>query len=319
MDSFIFYGDYAKQIQSDNLSQIIGGNQIILDGLQTAAVEECKSYLRQKYDIENAFQVTSQFVKTNSYKAGQTVYLNALGYDGSLPYAIGAQVLQDGNIYQCTTAITQGEPFTKSHWSLIGVQYSTYRSIVPNPIYDSQYVYAIDDKAFWNNANYTCKLTTQILDHEAKLQINDASRSNVVNISPNDPIKGSQYWGVGVSYSVPANTEISNTDYWLPGDARDQKLLEICIKIILYHAHIRISPRNIPELREVNYMGQREDRILAKDRVIYPTYSALGWLQAAATGTDITPQLPMIQTAQGNPSQGRRIRFGGNSKLINQY
>jgi len=47
MDSFIFYGDYAKQIQADNLLQVIGNDLTILDSIQLAAVEECVSYLKQ--------------------------------------------------------------------------------------------------------------------------------------------------------------------------------------------------------------------------------------------------------------------------------
>jgi hypothetical protein len=88
----------------------------------------------------------------------------------------------------------------------------------------------------------------------------------------------------------------------------------ICIDIALYHLHARISPVNVPELRIHRYMGLAEDRAMKAGRVIYPTYSALGWLQAAADGTDITPELPKLQ-----PAKGARIRYGGNPKLINSY
>lgn len=314
MDSFLFYGDYAKQIQSENLQQIIGGNQSVLDAIQKAAVEECVSYLKQKYDISQALQITPQHNKTQTYKAGQTVYLNAIVYSATSTYALGALVLQAGNVYKCTTAITVAEAFTAAKWGLIGAQYTTYYALFPNQIFNYLAVYSVGSQVFWKNKVYTCRIATQILDHEALLQIGRAESEQIVNVFPDDPIKGVQYWGAGVPYSVPANTEISNATYWTQGDSRDQKLLTICIDIALYHAHSRISPRNIPEFRAHRYIGLPEDRISLAGRIIYPTYSALGWLQAAATGLDITPNLPTIQ-----PKAGQRIRFGGNMKNQNIY
>lgn len=314
MDSFLFYGDYAKQIQSENLQQIIGGNQSVLDAIQKAAVEECESYLKQKYDTSQALKATSQHNKTLTYKAGQTVYLNAVAYSATSTYALGALVLQAGNIYRCTTAITVGEAFNATKWGLVGLQYATYYALFPNQIFNYLAVYSVGSQVFWKDKIYTCKIATQILDHEALLQIGRAESEQVVNIFPDDPVKGVQYWDAGTSYSVPTNTEISNVNYWVQGDNRDQKLLTICIDIALYHAHSRISPRNIPEFRVHRYIGLSEDRILLAGRVIYPTYSALGWLQAAATGLDITPNMPVIQ-----PKTGQRIRFGGNMKNQNTY
>ena len=97
------------------------------------------------------------------------------------------------------------------------------------------------------------------------------------------------------------------------GEDRDQQLLAVAVDIALYHLHSRIAPRNIPELRVYNYMGNPEDRTIVMGDVKYPVYSALGWLQACAQG-DITPALEKII-----PLQGTRIRFGGNTKNINQY
>ena len=314
MDSFLFYGDYNRQIQTDNLQQVIGGNQTILDSIQQAAVEECNSYLKQKYDTSKALQNTVQFDLTKTYAAGQTVYLNALAYDPTKTYELNSQCVQDSKVYKCSTVITIREPFNIAHWTLIGDQYSIYYALAPNDIFDYQKIYTTGDEVFWNDKKYTCRIKTAILDHEAQLQINQSAQPQIVNIFPDDQVYGVQYWGTGTTYSVPANTLISNTVYWTPGDNRDQKLLETCIKIALYHAHIRISPRNIPEMRVTNYMGEKDDRILANGRVIYPTYSALGWLQAAAAGIDIVPELPLIQ-----PTQGARVRYGGNQKNINSY
>jgi hypothetical protein len=312
MDSFIFYGDYAKQIQTDNLQQIIGENQSILDSIQKAAVEECVSYLKQKYDVSQAFQPVAQHDKTKIYKAGQTVYLNAPAYSATSTYALGVQVLQSGNIYSCSTAITVAEVWTVGHWLLIGPQYSTYYALFPYEAFNYQKVYAVGDQVFWKDKIYTCRITTSILDHEALLQIGQSGTNQILNVFPDYPVNNN--WSSGVAYSVPISTLITNTTYWTPGDNRDQKLLEVCINIVLYKAHLRISPRNVPELRVIQYMGNAEDREIRGQRILYPTYCALGWLQAATIGNDITPSLPLLQ-----PAQGSRIIYGGNVKLINNY
>jgi hypothetical protein len=313
MDSFIFYGDYAKSIQVDNLQQTIGADLTILDSIQKAAVEECMSYLKQKYDVSQAFQPITQHDKTKTYKAGQTVYLNAAAYSATSNYALGVMVLQAGSVYVCTTAIIAHEAFTAAHWTLIGLQYSIYYAAFPNDVFDYQTIYAVGDQVFWKDKVYTCRIATSILDHEAMLQIGQSGINQIRNIFPNDATSGSQYWGSGVAYSVAVNTAITDTK-WTLGDNRDQKLLEVCINIVLYKAHLRISPRNVPELRVIQYMGNAEDREIRGQRVLYPTYCSLGWLQAAAIGDDITPSLPILQ-----PLQGSRIRFGGNQKLINSY
>jgi hypothetical protein len=310
MDSFIFIGDYAKQIQSDNLSQIIGGNQTILDGIQRAAVEECVSYLKQKFDVSKAFQHITQHDNAKAYKAGQTVYLNAAVYDPTKTYALDAQVLQAGSIYKCTTAIVAAEAFTPGHWGLVGTQYAIYFAAYPKYIFDYEENYKVGSQVFWKDKVYTCRVASSIMDHQSLLQSNRAGSDIVTNSFPDQSV---QQWGAGDIYEIVVNTEISDAK-WTLGDNRDQKLLQICIDIALYHAHSRISPKNIPDLRAIRYIGDPGDRVLVYNSPIkYPAYSALGWLQCAAKG-ELTPELPMIQ-----PKQGRRIRFGGNQKIQNQY
>ena len=314
MDSYICYGDYIKQIQSDNLNQVIGGNQSVIDGIQTAAVAECISYLQQKYDTSKEFRNTVQWSATPTYTAGRVVYLNATAYNPALTYAIGVQTLYNGNVYECTTTISAPEAFTIGHWTLLGVQYEIFNSVYPQPIFNYLTIYKVGDQVFWNDKTYTCKIKTQVLSHDDLLQIGQTLQTNIVNTFPDDTVNGVKYWGVGTDYNVPASTDILNTTYWAQGDTRDQKLLMVCIDIALFHAHSRISPRNIPDLRLTRYMGEPHDRHAKGQIISYPTYCALGWLQNAARGNDITPALPLLQ-----PLQGKRIRYGGNTKAINTY
>lgn len=310
MDSFLFIGDYAKAIQSDNLTQIIGNNRTILNDTQLAAVEECASYLRQKYDVTQALQSISIWDKTKAYKAGQTVYLDASGYSATSLYALGVLVLQSGNIYKCTTAITVIEAFTPAHWTLVGAQYDKFYALFPFDIFDVEKRYLKGDQVFWQDKTYVCQVPSLLMDHQALLNVNVAGFPNVLNSFPDvDPVQ----WGAGTTYSVVTNTDILNATYWTPGDNRDQKLLMTCVDVALYHLHARISPKAIPDLRTHRYSGMPEDRVIFQGKVIYPSYSALGWLQGASTG-GLTPQMALIQ-----PKEGRRIRFGGNQKTNNLY
>ena len=310
-DSFLFIGDYAKAIQSDNLSQVIGGQSAILADIQLAAIEECVSYLRQKFDVSFAFTPISKWDRTQTYNAGKTIYLDASVYSASATYALKSLCLQAGNVYQCSTAITVAEAFNAAHWTLLGAQYTKYYAKMPEQLFQQYQIYKKGDKVFWNNKTYECYIPSTLLDHQAALNINEAGSPVVNNAFPD--ADGQTQWINGTAYSVPADTEITNTTYWSEGDARDQKLLMTCVDIALFHIHARISPRNIPELRTHRYSGMPEDRTAFGGRIIYPTYSALGWLQGCGRG-DITPELPILQ-----PKQGRRIRFGGNQKLVNSY
>ena len=314
MDSFIFLADYDKHIQADNLTQVIGNKTDVLNGVQMIAVEECKSYLRAKYDISNAFTSITQHNSTNTYNAGQTVYLNATAYNALSTYALGSNVLQNGNIYKCTTAITIPEAFSASHWTLINSQYAKYYAIAPHAAFDYYGVYFVGDEVTYKNKVYTCKVNSSMLTHSQQLQNENNPITKVFNVFPDDPTNGASYWGTGTAYVIPANTEITNTTYWAEGDSRNQKLLQICIDIVLYHVHRRISPQNIPAIRVIQYMGNPEDRETRGQRVLYPTYCALGWLQACAIGIDISPDLPVLQ-----PTQGTHIIFGGNVKNKNSY
>ena len=316
MDSFLFIGDFKSQIQADNLNQIIGGNNSILENIQNAAIEECSSYLKGKYDISNAMKPITQHDKTKIYKAGATVYLNAPAYSPTSTYpTIGTLTLQNGYIYSSNVAITIAEAFTIAHWTLLGSQYDIFNAIQPQETFDYLQFYRIGDIVFWKDNIYTAKQETQVLDHQSKLNVGVQTPSDIINVFPCDPVSGKQYWGDGVTYSVPTSTLITNATYWKLGDNRDQKLLQVCVDIALYHAHCRISPRNIPDLRVIRYMGEAENRISVYNQPIkYPIYCALGWLQSVRYGQDITPSMPEIQ-----PISGQRILAGSNVKNNNFY
>lgn len=293
--AYLIAKDLSKQIQSENLNAIIGGDTSIITGAELAAMAEAQSYLTQRYDISREFADLLQWDRTQIYKAINRVYLNANAYSASNTYAVNSLVLQAGSVYKCTTAITVAEAFNVAKWALLGLQYDLYFAKTPYPEFDYSNLYNVGDRVFWNNKTYTCLIATKIMGQSSAIQYNKTQNLPYPNVAPDDVSLGAQYWGTGTAYTVPAATDISNTTYWTAGDNRSQQLVLYIIDIALYHVHSRISPRNIPDLRVKRY----DD--------------AIKWLKMAAKG-DITPNLPMIK-----PEQGQRIRFGGGIKLINSY
>lgn len=72
-------------------------------------------------------------------------------------------------------------------------------------------------------------------------------------------------------------------------------VIQRLVDVMLYHAHSRIMPDNIPELREKRYNN------------------AINWLEKVASGY-IAPQLPLKETDPTNP-----LRYGNSSTTENKY
>jgi len=291
--AFLLSSDYKKQIQSDNLAQIIGNDSSIQTAAELTAIEEVESYLIQKYDVAKEFQDLLVFNPANTYKASNRVYLDASIYVSTTNYVVGNAVIYSGNYYICTTNTTG--TFDVSKWQLINPQYTICYAKYPYPVFDYSTQYAVGNQVFWKDKTYTCLIATQPLDQSSALQFQTYHNLPLLNVAPDNINNGSLYWGTGVNYSILANTSITDTTYWIQGDNRSQQLVTYLVDICLYHLHSRISPRNIPDLRVKRY----DD--------------AKSWLKAVGKG-DVTANLPLLK-----PSTGNRIRYGGNIRNINFY
>lgn len=268
--------DYRIQIQSDNLNQIISNDDSVRLNAESAALAKMISKLTQKYDVSDEFRDTVVYSPTvATYKAKTLVYLDATAYSAASVYPLNSLVLQAGNVYKCTTAILVAEPFDITKWQLLGAQYDLFNGILPNEEFDYYKQYKASNVVFWKDKKYTAAVDT-------------------IGTFPDDADNGTYFWGVGVSYAIPAQS-VLNTTYFAPGDNRSYQLVEILVDITLYNIHSRISPHNIPDLRVKRY----DD--------------AMKMLKEFAEGIS-TLDMPVIQ-----PKQGRRIRFGSNKKNINNY
>jgi len=291
---YLIKNDYISKIQVTNLNQVIQNSDEILNKCERIAQEEAIAHLVQKYEVDSEFTDTSEWMRGLTYYASNRVYLDADTYVTTNSYTINSLTLYNNQVYICTGATTG--TFDASKWTLLGDRYDTFYAIYPKPLFNVYNYYKVGDQVFWKNRIYTCKQETIILGQNTQLQYGNYSNLPLQNVFPDDPINGANAWTPNVSeYTVPSNTSITNTTYWKKGDNRNQFMLSTMISIVLFYAHQSIAPRNIP------------------DRIINAYTKAITDLTMAARG-EITLRLPLIQ-----PKSGSRIRYGGNTKSINNY
>ncbi|MFB6456559.1 phage protein Gp36 family protein [Chitinophaga sp. Hz27] len=290
--SYIVQADFKKQIQLENLNQIIGSDQSILNSSIQAAQSECTSYLIQKYNLTAEITDLLPWSPIVIYSAAQRVTVDYQSYDGNNIYAVNDCVTYQSSGYICTESTTGS--FDPSKWVSLGQQFAIYHGTMPNPLFNVYNTYKVGDVVYWTGNTYTCQKATVNASHEGLLQVGFYQNAPLPNIFPDDPATGVIYWGQPTPYTIPAGTLPTNNK-WTLGDNRDQQLVLYMIDIALYHVHSRISPRNIPDLRVKRY----DD--------------AVAWLKNAKNG-EVTAAMPSKQ-----PRQGGRIRYGGVVKNNNIY
>jgi hypothetical protein len=331
--------DYYAYIQADNLQQVIRADDSLRLQAERGAEAKINEYLVQKYDLKKEFKDLSKYSKS-VVRAGELVDLNYSEYNPLLTYSIDSFVSVLGKSYICITAITVPEPFNVLKWLFIGNQYDLYNVPYPYPLFQYENFYNVGDKVFYDNKVYKCKVASVVPSQNSVLQNGTQSNKVSINVFPDSKLNGVTYWGLGIPYlfsNLPVNSKptnfsnySNNTTYlignrvnfnstiyeciknslsispdsdisrwqpvsWLSGDNRNLSLVECYIDIVLYKLHKGIAPRNIPDLRVKAY----DD--------------AITWLDKCADGR-ITLDVQKLQ-----PSQGNKIRFGGNSKRINNY
>jgi phage gp36-like protein len=341
--SFLRARDYLPQIQTTILSQLTKGDALVQADAEEDAREEISSYLRQRFDLTTAFADTVVFDPDAVYNAGQLVELNYPAWT-SQNYTAGALVsYTDGNAYLCTTnTVSDAVPTNTSYWALLGVNYSLYNIPYPYPVFDvNNGNYVKGSIVFWKNKIYECLIPSQGFYQTSLIQFEAQQKVPLLNVFPDDPVKRLIYWGTGTLYSVadlhPQQTAQNTTAWsnittysknqlvsynnqlwqsvvnsntgntpgadilnwqpasWAYGDNRDRSLVKNMVDVALFTLHANIAPQNIPALRQSRYA------------------KAIEWCVAVAKG-DVTPDLPVLQ-----PTQGGRIRIGGNIKLENTW
>ena len=278
---YLIQNDFKKAIQLGNLAAVIGSDYSIINSWLLTAQEKATSYLTQKYQTEAEFTETSIWDGSATYNAADRVYLDAPVYDATKSYTTGRYTVYANNFYIASNSST-AIAFNSANWTLIAPQYTIYYAAYPHPLFNINTFYNIGDQVYWMGKSYTALQPSATYDATYRLQI--GLPIPPINYFPGTP--GYPQWDNGITYTVPANTLITNSTYWTQGDNRGQQMLQTCINLVLYYAHARISPMNIPNHIKENYT------------------ESVNWLVDAGDGK-VTPKLLRRQ-----PNQGNKIRYG---------
>lgn len=256
---YLTFADYRKQIQGDNLMQVISADLTILQTAELQAIDEAFGFLGQKYDTALEFRSTENWGAAGIYAATDRVCLDAAAFTPTSAYAAGSLALYNGGIYSALAPVAAG-PFTPVQWLYLGQQYAIFYGKKPAPGFDYRTPYSLGAQVYWKGSIYT-------------------AAKNTVDVFPDGPYSAED-WGIGVAYQIPAGTLPTNANCWIAGDNRSASVVMCVVDIALYHVHSRIAPRNIPDLRRDRYQN------------------AIDMLRAYATGA-MTATLPLKQPTQG--------------------
>jgi phage gp36-like protein len=329
--------DYNKQIQTDNLNQILGNDDTVRVQSELAAQAELTSYLTQRYDVQQEFEDTLVWSPTVLYNALQLVTLNYPVYVSTTSYTATDLVTYNSKCYICTGSTTG--TFNPSNWQLLGSLYDYYYIPCPFPLFNLSTVYNIGDIVFWNGKIYQCQIASLILTQDVALQYSTYSNLPYQNYFPDDPTNGIKYWGNGTQYGIsgfapnaPAAVAYSNATTYTIGQY-------VTYNGATWQSLTIGNLNNTPGADIINWQpvtwtyGDNRDQQLVQymiDISLYHIHSrisprnipefrvkryddAVCWLKMVMEG-DVTSAIPPLQ-----PPQGRRVRWGSNIKNVNSY
>lgn len=333
--------DYNQQIQADNLTAILTGQDSVRTISELSAQAEMISYLTQKYQADQEFTDTLAFSVATKYYAKSRIELDATAWSNATAYVIGDTVSLGGYVYISIQNGTNKDPVTQTtYWKKIGVQYSLWYIPTPYPEFDYTSVYRVGDLVWWKNKVYKCLQATAIPDHEVTLQFGDYASVPLSNVFPDDIVEGIAAWGVGVAYSVtgltvgllPSDfTAWSSITAYVVGDKISY--LGIIYSAVANNTNV-LPTSDFKKWEPVSWLaGDNRSAQMVQymiDVCLYHIHSriaprnipqlrvdrrdeAVKWLKMAGDGS-ITASLPIKQ-----PKQGGRIRYGGNVKNANSY
>jgi hypothetical protein len=203
--------DFERLIQDVTLQQIISGNVVLKFHAELAAVEEARSYLRAKYDVDLEFTNSQVYNPQSTYGAGNRIYLDGPAYSAQSLYTPGQLTVKDGIVYQCIVAITVAEAFNVSKWVSLGPRYTIFYAQYPYSVFKLINNYNKGDKTFYKGHIYTCKIPTSSIDHATLIQYETTSNVPYKNVFPDDTKNGVQYWNDDGLYAVPPGNLLTVT------------------------------------------------------------------------------------------------------------
>jgi hypothetical protein len=184
--------------------------------------------------------------------------------------------------------------------------------------------YAVDDRVFWSPTAYNATLT-YVADNQVSFDIGTSPVVDEKIYIANDsvaagetPLTTPAKWDLKADnntfYTCILATDAgdlpTDTTKFTAGDNRDPKLKIVVVDIALYNMHSRITPRNIPEIRQIRYDGAGN-----KDK----SEHAVGWLEKVQKGT-VAPDLDVLLDEDGVTEQNtERFSYGNSPTTSYKY
>jgi hypothetical protein len=117
MDKYLVKYDFGTLIDEVNLDEVTDDNDRTLNEAIDAAVEECASYIRHRYDFDQVFRVVIPYADATAFVVGDRVFWSETAYDTTVTYTAGQRVSYEDNIYSAIGTTTPG-PFLPAEWTL---------------------------------------------------------------------------------------------------------------------------------------------------------------------------------------------------------
>ncbi len=184
--------------------------------------------------------------------------------------------------------------------------------------------YAVNDRVFWSPTAYDAALayveddqisfdlgTSPVVDEKIYVAV---ATVGIGETPLTDPAKWALKADNNTFYTCILITDAgdlpTDTDKFTAGDNREPKLKTVVVDIALYNIHSRITPRDIPGIRQIRYDGAGN-----KDK----SEHAIGWLEKVQKGT-ITPDLTVKTDDDGVTEQNtERFSHGISSTTSYKY
>lgn len=323
--------DYYQIIEEEELNIIVtDASTVIRQQREIGVIEEVKSFIRHRYDVQEVFRDVLSWDASRIYYINELIEYSEPDYVAATEYQVGQRVVYTvttgtisvDNIYEATEITTGNLPTDTDNWDFITTDKNLYysRIVSPSPgltTPDTSFTYttnnyttSFDEILGWDR---TKTIYFKLKDDVIKLYYSEANRTNdvdsigvcryenVKNFPLNLEIErgdiddnNSMLSGVlSVINFIPDLTEwdVEPSNQWTRADNRNQQILSIVLKIMVFELHSFVSKRNTPELR-----------ILARD-------DAYQMLQNISSGKDMTADIPTYE----DKKKGQSF-VGGNSQ-----
>lgn len=317
--SFLRKKDYYHLIQQDNLDVIISADDTFLTECERVAQEEIESMIRHRYNPSMIFIEVKTFDYAVSYFYGDQIEYSEDDYIPTSTYDTDDRCSYSGYVYKAkedgVTGTWDATKWTQvcineSLWNVKGTSVGNYPDENTVVYTEGNYITNAENLTGWDGSeiffkkfsNNEIRIYATALDRTADVSViaratypeRGLSLPQSLQINSEEYLSGE----VTLKNFIPDDTEFSvkKEKNFILGDIRNQLIKTYNIDIALYHAHSRINPRNIPDLR----VSRRDE--------------AYDWLKRIAKGS-ITPDLPIYS----DESRGQETEWGSEEKQTHSY